>query len=377
MISSCESSSKGEPAVMTRAVHEPEPPFPPLSKSEKEKLYKEIEYKLNRSLLRTSFNGAILIAKNGTIIYEKYVGTKKPRSKDSDSINAETSFQIASTGKTMTAAAVLKLAEEGKLNLEDSVNKWFPGFPYPGITVKMLLNHRSGLPNYLYYMEKGDWDRNKLASNRDVLNTLMQWKPGRAYAPDRRFNYSNTNYVLLALIVEKASGIPFPDYMRRNIFEPLGMNHTFVHTMNDARDVLMSYQPNNALWTLDFSDGPYGDKNIYSTPRDLLKWDQSFYTHRILSEKMLDSAYTPYSNERPGIHNYGLGWRMLNLPNGKNVYYHNGHWHGFNSAFARLVDDNATIIIIGNKYNQSIYTTAKNLYNIFGNYDGRADDGEE
>lgn len=362
---------------MTRAVHEPEPPFPPLSKSEKEKLYKEIDYKLNRSLLRTSFNGAILIAKNGTIIYEKYVGTKKPRSKDSDSINAETSFQIASTGKTMTAAAVLKLAEEGKLNLEDSVNKWFPGFPYPGITVKMLLNHRSGLPNYLYYMEKGDWDRNKLASNRDVLNTLMQWKPGRAYAPDRRFNYSNTNYVLLALIVEKASGIPFPDYMRRNIFEPLGMNHTFVHTMNDARDVLMSYQPNNALWTLDFSDGPYGDKNIYSTPRDLLKWDQSFYTHRILSEKMLDSAYTPYSNERPGIHNYGLGWRMLNLPNGKNVYYHNGHWHGFNSAFARLVDDHATIIIIGNKYNQSIYTTAKNLYNIFGNYDGRADDGEE
>ena len=147
--------------------------------------------------------------------------------------------------------------------------------------------------------------------------------------------------------------------------------------MNDARDVLMSYQPNNALWTLDFSDGPYGDKNIYSTPRDLLKWDQSFYTHRILSEKMLDSAYTPYSNERPGIHNYGLGWRMLNLPNGKNVYYHNGHWHGFNSAFARLVDDHATIIIIGNKYNQSIYTTAKNLYNIFGNYDGRADDGEE
>ena len=111
LISSCESSSKGEPAVMTRAVHEPEPPFPPLSKSEKEKLYKEIEYKLNRSLLRTSFNGAILIAKNGTIIYEKYVGTKKPRSKDSDSINAETSFHIASTGKTMTAAAVLKLAE--------------------------------------------------------------------------------------------------------------------------------------------------------------------------------------------------------------------------------------------------------------------------
>lgn len=376
-ICSCESSSKSETALMTRAVHEPELPFSPLDDDEKEKLHDEIEYRLNRSLLRTSFNGAILIAKNGTIVYEKYVGLKQPRVKDADSIDAETPFQIASTGKTMTAAAVLKLAEDGKLNLNDSINKWFPGFPYPGITVKMLLNHRSGLPNYLYYMEKGDWDRKKLASNQDVLNTLMQWKPGRAYAPDRRFNYSNTNYVLLALIVEKASGLSFPDYMKRNIFEPLGMNHTFVHTLKDTAQVLMSYQPNNALWTLDFSDGPYGDKNIYSTPRDLLKWDQSFYTHQILSKEMIDSAFTPYSNERPGVHNYGLGWRMLNLPNDKNVYYHNGHWHGFNSAFARLVDENATIIIISNKYNMSVYTTAKNLYSVFSNYDGKADNGEE
>ena len=120
---------------------------------------------------------------------------------------------------------------------------------------------------------------------------------------------------------------------------------------------------------MDYTDGPYGDKNIYSTARDLLKWDQSFYTNTIINQQLLDSAYTPYSNERPSIHNYGLGWRLLMLKNGKKVIYHNGHWHGFNSAFARLPDEKATIIILGNKYNSGIYTTARKLYNVFGPYD--------
>jgi CubicO group peptidase (beta-lactamase class C family) len=165
--------------------------------------------------------------------------------------------------------------------------------------------------------------------------------------------------------------------MKQNFFDPLGMKNTFVKTINDTANVLMSYQPNNALWTLDFSDGPYGDKNIYSTPRDLLKWDQALYSESILGKEMIDSAFQPYSNERPGIHNYGLGWRMLLLPNDKKVIYHNGHWHGFNSAFARLIGEHATIIIIGNKYNTGIYTTAKRLYNVFNNYDGKTEDGEE
>jgi CubicO group peptidase (beta-lactamase class C family) len=240
----------------------------------------------------------------------------------------------------------------------------------------MLLNHRSGLPNYLYYMEEGKWPRTQLASNGDVLNTLINWKPTQAYQPDRHFNYCNTNYVLLALIIEKASGQAYPEYMKQNFFIPLGMTNTFVHTMSDSL-VTQSYQRNGALWTLDFSDGPYGDKNIYSTPRDLLKWDQALYAGKILSQPMLDSAFTPYSHEKPGVHNYGLGWRMLLYPNDKKVIYHNGHWHGFNSAFARLIDEKATIIILSNKYNTNVYTTAKKLYDLFGNYDGKQDDGEE
>lgn len=369
VLGGCESSSKNSEPVATVVAKKPARKFPKLSEEEKAKYRQEIEYILNRSLLRTSFNGAILVAKNGDIIYENYVGVKAPRTKDS--LTADTPFQIASTGKTLTSAAVLQLVQQGALNLHDTLGKFFPGFPYEGITVQMLLNHRSGLPEYLYYMEKHNWDRKLLASNKDVLNTLMAWKPGRSYAPGRRFSYTNTNFVLLALIVEKVSGMSFPSYMQKHIFEPLEMHHSFVHHKDNPDSVLLSYQPNNALWTLDFSDGPYGDKNIYSTPRDLLKWDQALYHNEILTEQMKDSAFTPYSHERPGVHNYGLGWRMLLLPNNKKVIYHNGHWHGFNSAFARLTDEKATIIIISNKYNIGVYSTAKRLYNVFGNYGGR------
>ena len=371
---SCQSSSQGNTILAKKDSVQKAPLFPPLSETEKTRYHDAVEDMLKHSLYRSSFNGGVLIAKNGTIVYEKYTGFHDLRQKDS--LNADVPFQIASTSKPFTASAILKLIQEGKLGLNDSLTKFFPGFPYTKVTVKMLLNHRSGLPNYLNYMDKSPWPRTQLASNNDVLNTLINWKPVQAYQPDRHFNYCNTNYVLLALIVEKASGQSFPEYMKQNFFIPLGMTNTFVHTMSDSM-ITQSYQRNGALWTLDFSDGPYGDKNIYSTPRDLLKWDQALYEGKILNPAMMDSAYTPYSNERPGVHNYGLGWRMLLLPNNKKVVYHNGHWHGFNSAFARLTEENATIIILSNKYNTNVYTTAKKLYNLFGNYDGKQDDGEE
>lgn len=317
------------------------------------------------------------MAKNGQIVYEKYVGLQDTRKKTGDSITAETPFQIASTGKTMTGAAVLKLWEEGRLNLADDVSEYFPGFPYPGITVKSLLNHRSGLPNYLYYMEKQKWPRQQQASNAEVLKTLMEWQPDKAANPDKRFQYCNTNYVLLALIVEKVSGLSFPEYMKTTFFDPLGMKNSFVIGPNEQTAHMQSFQRNNAVWNFDFSDGPYGDKNIYSTPRDLLIWDRAVTTGRVLSEPTLQAAYTPYSNEKPGVHNYGLGWRLLLYPSSKKVIYHNGHWHGFNSAFARLPDEEATVIILSNRHNNGVYSAAKKLYEVFGHYGGKTEEGEE
>lgn len=349
-----------------------------LSRNERQRYHNEVAKIVDKNLLRGSFNGAILVAKDGNIVYENYRGVLDPRKKGQDSITAETPFQIASTGKTMTAAAILRLWEEGKLSLDDELTKFFPGFTYPGVTVKSLLNHRSGLPHYLYYYEQHKWNRQQQVSNTDVLNSLIAWQPPKAAAPDKRFQYCNTNYVLLALIIEKVSGLSFPAYMKQTFFKPLGMNHTFVIGQNQQLEHILSFQGNNAQWALDFSDGPYGDKNIYSTPRDLLTWDRALTAGKVLQPKTLEAAYTPYSNEKPGVHNYGLGWRLLFFPEqNKKVIYHNGHWHGFNSAFSRLPDDDATIIILCNKHNNLVYSTAKKLYEVFGNYGGKPEDGEE
>lgn len=351
-------------------------PAPPtLDSAEFQKYHALAADYIERNLSERYFNGGVLIAKNGVIVYERYNGFANFRTKDS--ITAETPLQVASTGKTLTAAAILKLVQEGKLALEDLVTKFFPAFPYPEVTVKMLLNHRSGLPNYLYYMEKMGWNKRVQASNQDVLNTLIEWKPLRAYTPGKRYNYCNTNYVILALIIEKVSGIPYPQYMKDNFFTPLQMNHTFVKTNTDSADIVYSYKANGGLWTPDFSDGPYGDKNIYSTCRDLLKWDQALYQGKIINQALLDSAFTPYSFEKPGIKNYGLGWHLLMLPNNKKVIFHNGKWHGFNSAFARLTDEKVTIIMTGNKAHMGVYRIARNMYNIFGAYDGKTDDADE
>ncbi|GAB3025384.1 hypothetical protein GCM10027051_32630 [Niabella terrae] len=329
-------------------------------------------------LLKGSFNGGILVAKGGNILYEKYVGFENPN-KPEFPITDSTAFHLASTSKPFTGMAVLRLVQQGKIGLNDSLNTYFPGFPYPGVTVKTLLTHRSGLPNYLYFMEdKKKWPEHQSVQNQDVLDFLINFQPDRSYRAGTRFSYCNTNFALLALLLEKVTKQPYPQYMKDSIFTPLGMHHTFVYTPEKSGQVILSYRPSGALWEQDIFDDTYGDKNIYSTPRDLMKWDAMMYNDNFLSAAWKDSAYTPYSNERPSIHNYGLAWRLLMLPNGKKVIYHNGKWHGFTPAFARLTDEKVVIIIVGNRMNYGIYKAARQAYNLFGDYmkDGPGDDEE-
>ncbi len=329
--------------------------------------YRKLTAFFDTTLLRNSnFNGGILIAKNGSVIYEKYTGKVDLRKKDT--LTENTPLHIASTTKTFTGIAILRLIQEARLSLNDTITKFFPSLPYPGITVKMLLNHRSGLPNYVHFMDKTSWDKKQYATNADVLSILIKDKPNINFQPGKRFSYCNTNYILLAMIIEKITGKPYPEYMQQKFFVPLQMKNTYVFTLKDTLTATPSFNYNGNYWNFDFLDGTYGDKNIYSTPQDLLKWDQALYTDQVLSKPLLDSAFAPYSFEKPSIHNYGLGWRLQLLPNGKKVVYHFGKWHGFNAAFARLTDEKATIIILGNRFTRSIYGTAHLCYDIFGDY---------
>jgi CubicO group peptidase (beta-lactamase class C family) len=264
--------------------------------------------------------------------------------------------------------------QENKLSLTDSINKFFPEIPYPGITVSMLLSHRSGLPNYLYFMDKSDWDKKVYATNEDVYHILCRDKPKGGFPANTHFSYSNTNFVLLAMLVEKVTGQTYPEYMHQKFFAPLQMNNTYVFTLKDSATATPSFTAGGRLWIYDFLDGTYGDKNIYSTPQDLLKWDQALYTNQVIRQTLLDSAFIPQSNERRSIHNYGLGWRLENLPNGKKIVYHYGKWHGFNAAFARLMDEKVTIIILGNRFTRMIYNTAHKSYEFFGPYGQRQEE---
>ena len=155
--------------------------------------------------------------------------------------------------------------------------------------------------------------------------------------------------------------------MQENIFNAMGMKNTFVHHHADTVIRSKSFDWKGREIPDNFLDDVYGDKNIYTTPRDLLKWDRALSDTIFLTAKSLELAYTPYSNEKPGIKNYGLGWRMNNYPDGKKIIFHNGWWHGNNAAFIRVLKDDATIILISNRYARTVYKV-KNLVNIFDHY---------
>lgn len=320
-------------------------------------------------MLAGRFNGSILVAKNGVILFEKYKGYRNPVHRR-DSIDLHTAFHLASVSKTFTAMSTLKLWQEGKLDIHDPVSKYLAGFPYPAVTVETLLNHRSGLHNYVHYMDKRGVDKHKFLHNADVLQYIIDHPGAREIfsgRTDRHFEYSNTNYALLALIIEKVSGLPYPEYLSKTFFQPLGMQDTYVYTSSDSGRSMESYYQTGRPFRLEFLDLVYGDKNVYSTVRDMYKWDQALRSGQLFSKGILDSAYAGYSFEKPGQRNYGLGWRMLMIPNGKKLIYHNGWWHGNRTVFVRMLDENATIIALSNNDYRNVYS-AKRLCDLFGDY---------
>ncbi|WP_260607558.1 serine hydrolase domain-containing protein [Chitinophaga polysaccharea] len=357
-----------------------------LSAAEKEAILKsprtiqmqhELEAFYNGKLLRTGFNGAMIVARKGVIIFEKYHGYENSRTKTP--VMDSSSFQLASVTKTFTGAAVMWLVQNEKLSLEDSLQKFFPAFPYKGINVRMLLNHRSGLPNYLYFCDSLWKDEARFITNEEVIKLMEQHKPPVQHLPNTHFQYCNTNYMLLASIIEKASGQKYADFMQQTIFGPLRMTSTFVYDPSSATRThqTQSHKYNGQFEPDTYFDGVMGDKGIYSSAEDMLKWDQALYSGQFLNDATLKAAYTPYSNEKPGVRNYGLGWRLMVYPDStKNIIYHNGWWHGNNTVFYRFIQDSTTLIILGNKYNRGIYQAVKPIRDIIGHGDGE-EAGEE
>jgi len=320
------------------------------------------------------FNGSVLVGYKGKILYERYYGYCNKAT--GTRLGQNVPSQLASTSKPFTATAVLWLYQNKYLNIDAPVQKYLKDFPYPDITVAMLLSQRSGLPDYTKW-GNAYWKSKAFMYNEDLLQLFAKFKPRLNSRPNTRFEYSNTNFAMLARIVEEVAKMPYKKFMKEFIFEPLGMKHTFVYDPSDRSRlddiVTQSYQYNWSIYRETPEDGVYGDKGIYSTVEDMYRWDQSFYNHTLLNEKTQNMAYTGYSNERPGVKNYGFGWRMLQFNDGYKIVYHNGWWHGNNTVFYRFIKDNFTIIVLGNKYSTAIYRQAKSVYNIVKNTNEHAE----
>ena len=302
-------------------------------------------------------SGGVLVAHGDNILLEKYKGFG--RENNQMPINKDTPLHLASISKPITAMAVLKLVEAKKISLEQKVKSIFPNFPYPDVTIQHLLTHRSGLPKYEHFLEENDiMPKNQYFTNHEIFDIVAKHKPELARQTDTGFMYNNFNYAILALIIEKITGKTYPEAMKEMVFAPLKMKNTFVFEEKHINSASQSfYQRSSKLYPLDQYDLIYGDKNIYTTPRDLFNFSKALFSKDFLPKELMEKIFEPYSNEKKGVNNYGLGFRLKIFDEGKKLTYHNGWWHGSNTVFIHLRESKTTIIALSNKYSRKIYGT--------------------
>ncbi|WMJ75174.1 serine hydrolase domain-containing protein [Cytophagaceae bacterium ABcell3] len=313
---------------------------------------KRIDSYLQRLHKRRLFNGSVLVSKGGEIIFKKSYGYSNFERKEP--LLPESSFHLASVSKQFTAVSVLMLRDEGKINLDDDITEYMPELPYEGIKVRHLLNHTSGLINFLNYVPTYlcYWDSCKIATNTEMPYILSDKQPRLQFKPGTRFAYNNTGYVLLAHLVEKVSGMTFQGFVQERIFDVLGMTNSRVVSLANEPIIpnrVYNYQLNR--WGYqpfddDIRNGFVGEKGIYSSVEDLFRWDQALYSEILLKEETLEElmGYTNLDNGRRVL--YGFGWRKIK--DNPDMVYHYGHWKGARACIIRYYKDNDAIIILNN-----------------------------
>ena len=313
---------------------------------------------------RGLFNGCVAVSYHDTLIYQSALGFENIKCKKN--LCNESVFQLASVSKMFTAVSILKLAEQGKLAITDNIKKYFPDFPYQNITIKNLLSHTSGLPNYLffyYHLPRAD---SVTFSNQRVLHLLTNHKPDAYFKSGRRFQYNNTNYVLLALLVEKLSGQTFQAFVQKNIFDVCGMTNSAFFSISDTlKNQAMAFDYRKRPVGTDEFDYVVGDKGVCSTPNDMLLFGKNLFEGKIISN--INEAIKPHARTTYGRY-YGLGFR-INPNGGDTIIFHNGWWHGYRSAFQYRKSDKTTLVILSNRLDRSVYQTAR----IFDALDNKKD----
>jgi len=325
----------------------------------------EIEAKVDS--LVAKFDGpdrpgaCVAVIHDGTFAFKKGYGLAHLEEKIP--VGEDTNFRLASVTKQFTAMAILLLKEQGALDYDDPLSRFFPDFPEIGtkITVRHLLNHTSGLIDYENIMPEG---LKVPLKDRDVLE-LLKTQHGTYFTPGTEYRYSNSGYALLALIVEKVSGMGFASFLKENIFSPLGMNDTVAYEEGITTVPRRAYGYKETDAGFVFSDqsltsSVLGDGGIYTSVLDYFKWDQALYTEGLVSRETLQEAFSPARLADGTLSPYGFGWRFEERQ-GVRVIYHNGSTCGFSTAVRRVPERQLSVIVLSNNANGKAPSLADEL----------------
>jgi len=308
---------------------------------------------------------SIMVIRNGKPVFVKAYGLADLDRKIP--VTPETNFRLASVTKQFTAMSVLILIERGKLRLDTTLREVFPDFPAYGqrITIRHLLTHTSGIVSYESLIPE---TATKQVYDRDVLR-MMASVDSTYFPSGTEYRYSNSGYAVLAMVVEKISGETFPVFLRKNIFDPLGMKNSvaFVEGVNEVPKRSYGYRPEGDGFV--FSDqsltsAVLGDGGIYTSVTDMFRWDQALYAGKPVSKETLDIAFTPATLTNGELTTYGFGWNIGEY-HGRRRIWHGGSTCGFRTAIHRYPDDRFTVIVLTNRSVAKTDELAERLADMF------------
>lgn len=328
-----------------------------------------------------SFNGNLLVAEKGVVVFEESYGLANEQT--NQKLNKNSIFELASVSKQFTAMGIVLLQKEGKLSYEDEISTFIPELAhYKGITIKNLLTHTGGLPDYMELAEK-NLDKSKIATNADIIKLFAKLKPEVKFEPNEKWEYSNTGYLILASIIEKASDMSFGAYLKKKIFKPLKMDNTFVYRRrfepkkidNYAQGYIYSDSLKKKIlpdelvssFYVVYLDGIVGDGMVNSNLSDLLKWDRALYKNTLINDHDKDLIFSSYTTKDDSETDYGFGWMINNTKEYGKIVSHSGGWAGYITYIERNLDRDHTIIILQNNSTPKIEIPIKNTRRILNN----------
>lgn len=308
-----------------------------------------------------SFNGNVLIAEKGKVIFQKSYGIANEAT--GKVLDAQSTFDLASVSKQFTAMAIVLLKKRGKLNYDDFLSRYIPELSfYDSVTIRNLLTHTGGVPDYEELFEE-KWEKSKIATNKDLISEFAKYKPKLDFQPGQKWQYSNTGYVLLAVVIERVAKMPYRQFIQGNIFDPVKMKHTIIHHSVYAPRKLDNYAVGYFTDTLMEKVSPYsrgsqsyeyyldgieGDGSVHSTLNDLLAWDRALYSDKLINADDKKEIFSSSKTKDGKETNYGFGWRVYNNEKYGKMVNHSGSWAGYISYIERHLDNDKTIILLQN-----------------------------